>query len=286
MTDRDELVAADYFLAVLGLAMTRTILRRPSAAVPRRHEIEQVLASLDDPLYAARIPFSTHDVHEGYTTWAPVYDAPGNPVIANEEPAVHALLEGAPRGRALDAACGTGRHAAHLAALGYDVVGVDATEAMLAVARAKVPSAEFHTGRLEALLMPDESVDVVTCGLALEHVDNLGVVCKEFARVLRPGGWLVCSDTHPIMRELGTGAFVPAALGEALQLVRGHQTHMHDYLDAFAAAGLTVGRCVEPVVNEQTLASFPTSAFFPDASRQAWFGLPHLLIWQAVKNTK
>jgi hypothetical protein len=40
---------------------------------------------------------------------------------------------------------------------------------------------------------------------------------------------------------------------------------------------------VEPTVDEAALASFPTSSFFPEASRQAWFGLPHIIVWQAVK---
>src|SRR5262249_45205835 len=197
--DDEALLVADYFLATLGVAMMRTVLRDPAAAEPRRHDIERILASLDDPLHAHRMPFSRHGVEEGYSIWAPIYDAPGNPVVANEQHAVHKLLEDAPRGRALDAACGTGRHAAHLVSLGYDVIGVDATPAMLEVARTKVPGADFREGRLENLPVDDASIDVVTCGLALEHADDLGVVMKEFARVLPPGGWVVGSDTHPII---------------------------------------------------------------------------------------
>lgn len=48
------------------------------------------------------------------------------------------MLKEAPSGEALDAACATGRHAATLAELGYCVIGVDATEAMLAIARTLV----------------------------------------------------------------------------------------------------------------------------------------------------
>jgi SAM-dependent methyltransferase len=283
--DDEALLVADYFLATLGVAMMRTVLRDPAAAEPRRHDMERILASLDDPLHAHRMPFSRHGIEEGYSIWAPIYDAPGNPVVANEQPAVHKLLEDAPKGRALDAACGTGRHAAHLVSLGYDVIGVDATVAMLEVARTKAPGVDFREGRLENLPVDDASVDVVTCGLALEHVDDLGVVMKEFARVLRPGGWVVCSDTHPIMRVLGTGAFVPTPAGGALQLVRGNQTHVHDYLDAFTAAGLALGRCLEPPVTEATLQAFPTLRFIPDGTRQAFLGLPHIIVWQVFKTS-
>ena len=80
------------------------------------------------------IPMREHDVEEGYTAWAASYDGP-NPAIEGEQPIVHGMLEALEPGVALDAACGTGRHAAKLAELGHRVIGVDATEAMLAIAR-------------------------------------------------------------------------------------------------------------------------------------------------------
>ena len=46
-------------------------------------------------------------------------------------------------GAALDAACGTGRHARRLAELGHHVIGVDASPAMLERARAALPQATF-----------------------------------------------------------------------------------------------------------------------------------------------
>jgi ubiquinone/menaquinone biosynthesis C-methylase UbiE len=280
----DELVFGDYLLGVLGLATMRRIAREPSAAVARRNEMETVVKEKDAMPYALRLPFSVHDVEPGYTMWAPSYDSPGNLVVATEEPIIRSLLADAPRGRALDAACGTGRHAAHLVELGYDVIGVDTTAAMLAVAREKVPAATFHQGRLEALPVEDESVDVVTCALALEHVNDLAPVAREFARVLRPGGWLITSDTHPIMREFGVGAFIPQEDGlAALELVRGRVQHVHEYLDAYTAAGLAFRRCIEPRVDETTIPTFPSVHVFPEATRVALLGLPYLLILHMQK---
>lgn len=74
---------------------------------------------------------------------------------------------------------------------------------------AKVPGGTFHAGRLEALPLDDESVDLVTCGLALTHVDDLDPVFAEFARVLRPGGRVVTADLHPITSALGGAAAFP-----------------------------------------------------------------------------
>jgi hypothetical protein len=149
VNDTDELLAADYFLGVLGLGIMRTCLRDPSAAIPRREEMAGIVASLDELPNSLRIPFSTHDVEAGYTTWAPIYDAPGNQVVATRAadradvaPACAAV---APSTRPAD-----GRHAAHLAALGYDVIGVDATAAMLDVARANTAGIDLRLGAMES----------------------------------------------------------------------------------------------------------------------------------------
>jgi len=72
---------------------------------------------------------------EGYRSWAEFYDQPGNQLIDLEQPIVREILDGLPRGIALDAACGTGRHSAYLASLGHTVIGVDSSAAMLERAR-------------------------------------------------------------------------------------------------------------------------------------------------------
>ena len=77
---------------------------------------------------------------EGYRAWARTYDQPGNRLIDLEQPVVWPILDRMPPGLAVDAACGTGRHAEHLATLGHQVIGVDSSAEMLATAQAKVPS--------------------------------------------------------------------------------------------------------------------------------------------------
>jgi hypothetical protein len=62
---------------------------------------------------------------EGYCSWAEFYDEPGNQLVDLEQPIVREILDGLPRGVALDAASGTGRHSAYLASLGHSVIGVD-----------------------------------------------------------------------------------------------------------------------------------------------------------------
>lgn len=177
--DADTLVAGEYFLAVEGYAMIRHCVTDPSAARPRVDEMRQILAGFEEFPNSLAIPLTQHSVEEGYTAWAPRYDGP-NPAIDLEEPIVRSMIAAVPPGEALDAACGTGRHAATLAELGHRVIGVDTTEAMLAVAREKVPAADFRSGRLEQLPVEDEAVDLITCALALTHVEHLEPVMREF----------------------------------------------------------------------------------------------------------
>jgi len=67
------------------------------------------------------------DTVTGYRQWSATYDEPRNSLFDVDEPIMHDILDALPAGRALDAACGTGRYAEHLAARGHQVVGVDSS---------------------------------------------------------------------------------------------------------------------------------------------------------------
>jgi SAM-dependent methyltransferase len=185
------------------------------------------------------------DTRTGYRQWAATYDEPRNSLFDADEPVMHEIIGGLPPGDALDAACGTGRYAEHLAGLGHRVTGVDSSLDMLDRARARVPSAEFRLGDLHRLPLPDHSADLIVSGLALSHVPALGAVMAEFARVLRPGGHLVVSDAH---HEIVFRGSVPHALGPNGEpgLAPSYRHTTGDFLRAALPAGLQVRRCEEP----------------------------------------
>jgi demethylmenaquinone methyltransferase/2-methoxy-6-polyprenyl-1,4-benzoquinol methylase len=113
------------------------------------------------------------------------------------------LAELPPRGRALDVATGTGDLALELAAragAGGEVVGVDFSERMLEIARAKADArvaslggagVRFETGNALELAYPDGEFDAATVGFGARNFSDLGRGLSEMARVVRPGGRVV-----------------------------------------------------------------------------------------------
>ena len=94
-----------------------------------------------------------------------------------------------------DLGCGTGQVARTLAPFVRQVVGVDASDAMLQAARARVPSnVELRQGTLEELPIGDRELDVALLFLVLHYVVDPALCLREAARVLKPGGRLLVVD--------------------------------------------------------------------------------------------
>src|SRR3954471_6850188 len=103
-------------------------------------------------------------------------------------PVFQAVLERTrvgPGTRYLDAGCGSGMAAEMAAARGAEVSGVDAAEAMLAIARSRVPAGEFRQGDLEELPFAAESFDVVTGFNSLQYAGSPVAALREAARVAK-----------------------------------------------------------------------------------------------------
>lgn len=142
------------------------------------------------------------DAHEVYDASAESYADTNHEVAARAEyewPMVQALLPDLDGKRVLDAGTGAGHYAALLADRGAEVVGVDASAAMVEVARERHGDAATfrQTDLREALPFADGRFDVVVCQLTLEHVRDWDPVMAEFARVLGAGGTVVLSTDHP-----------------------------------------------------------------------------------------
>lgn len=135
---------------------------------------------------------------------APYYDswfdlALGQTVDALEKDLLYGLANLRSGERALDVGTGTGHFALDLAGRGLEVVGVELSSAMLAVARGKAPvlwpasPGVVHLVRSDAATLPVASAafDLVLSVTALEFVANPQRAVEEMWRAVRPGGGLV-----------------------------------------------------------------------------------------------
>lgn len=283
----------DYLLGVEGLAILRAAQRRQfDRLAERRAEIDGILGGYDQPPLAEQRDLPEAPVNDGYTAWSETYDHPTeidpDPILALEGPVMRKLIDGLPDGPVLDAGCGTGRHTAYLAEAGHDVIGVDANEGMLSVARAKLPGIEFRQGDLTALPVDDESFTSITCGLVLGHLPDIEPAVNQLARALAPGGRVAISVPHPfITAVLGWRAPIIDSKGNACEVPEYGHGH-GEYIDAFGGAGLTVRACIEPRLTAEQARWRPDAT--PDeenpfgaALEDALAGQPGAMVWVAEK---
>ncbi|TVL91046.1 class I SAM-dependent methyltransferase [Streptomyces sp. SAJ15] len=103
--------------------------------------------------------------------------------------------------RVVDLGCGAGHYAVELLERGAArVVGVDGSESMLRAAERRLGDrAVLRRHDLEEPLtfLEDQSFDLAVMALVYHHIDAREQLLAEIRRVLRPGGTLLVSTTHP-----------------------------------------------------------------------------------------
>jgi SAM-dependent methyltransferase len=178
-------------------ALEEASLLCPSCGIrfPRIGGVPLLIASSDDVA-------ATRGVGELFEEVAERYDQVFGPHIvehylSRRTSLVRQLL---PEGSVLDVGCGTGTIGVRLAAMGYAVVGVDLSPAMLqeAVQRGLTP---VYAALSTALPFPDCTFDLALTVATLHHLetpDRVAGTIMEMARVLRPGGFVVLWDHNPL----------------------------------------------------------------------------------------
>lgn len=149
-------------------------------------------------------PFSAPDVAERYAQGRPYHHR-------RTVERCLALASRTPAGPALDVACGTGLSTRALAELGFRVVGVDLTAAMVAIARQQ-EGLQFAEAAAETLPFRDGSFVLLTVSSGLHWFDAPRFFA-EAARVLAPGGALLVYEHAGV--ALGGDEHFSAWIGEA-----------------------------------------------------------------------
>ena len=125
------------------------------------------------------------------------------------EPTTERMLELQPGERALDIACGAGRFARRMAALGAEVVAFDHSERFIRRARQRTTE---NADRIDYRVMNasdpgalqslgKEQFDAAVCTMGLMDMASIEPLISTLPALLKPGGRFVFSVTHPVFNS-------------------------------------------------------------------------------------
>jgi SAM-dependent methyltransferase len=202
-----------------------------------------------------------------------------------DRPAVLAALGPVTGQRVLDAACGPGLYAESLLAAGAEVVGFDASQTMVNLARKRLGQrAQIDLARLgEPLPYPAEAFDSSICALAIHYVADRPAAFAELYRLLRAGAALVVSTQHPTINWLRKGGsyFDSVLETDTWHLptgdvqVRFWREPLSQLCAAATSAGFLINQLIEPRPTESMRELFPND--YATLNREPGFLILRLL---------
>jgi ubiquinone/menaquinone biosynthesis C-methylase UbiE len=138
-------------------------------------------------------------VREQYDQMAAKYDRRWSSYITNTLSFLQDWAQISPQDKVLDIACGTGEFERLVLTQEptQEIVGVDISEKMLAIARQKLhayPNVSFHTAPASALPFCDNSFDLVVSASSFHYFENPVAALVEMKRVLKPNGRVIILD--------------------------------------------------------------------------------------------
>jgi SAM-dependent methyltransferase len=129
--------------------------------------------------------------------WGPLWGArPADWALSEEQrvPGYEAALARValePGHRVLDVGCGVGVFLGLIAGRGAEPHGIDASEALVALARERLPEAEIRVGDMESLPYEDDTFDLVTGFTSFFFANDMVAALRDAGRVAEPGASVV-----------------------------------------------------------------------------------------------
>lgn len=183
------------------------------------------------------------NVQQAYNVWANDYDTVENKTRDLEAKALRAsVLFSAPLD-VLEIGCGTGKNTEWLLTNAKHLVAADFSAEMLAKAQEKITAnnVEFRQfdlrGRWDFI---ENRFDLITCSLALEHIEDIDFVFRQAREFLKTGGLFYIGELHPFKQYQGSKARFDTGSG-VFEL----ECFVHHVSEYFAAAKNNEFECVE-----------------------------------------
>jgi ubiquinone/menaquinone biosynthesis C-methylase UbiE len=170
---------------------------------------------------------------EAYNAWSKSYDSVKNNTRDVEAKALRETLSAKSFENVLEIGCGTGKNTMWLLTKAKNVVGADFSNEMLAKAKSKInaDNVEFvQTDVREKWNFANDTFDLITCSLILEHIENIDFVFSQANAKLKHGGLFYIGELHPFKQYNGTKARFETDTGRFELECFTH--HVSDYFDA------------------------------------------------------
>jgi ubiquinone/menaquinone biosynthesis C-methylase UbiE len=206
-------------------------------------------------------------VQQAYDNWASQYDSNDNKTRDLEAIALRETLSPFNFENCLEIGCGTGKNTVWLMQQSKSVTAVDLSDEMMVKAKNKIGSSNVSFKQADITKPWDfgeETYDLVSFSLMLEHIEHLEPIFRETAKALKRGGYVYVGELHPFKQYAGSKARFETEQG--VQVVDCYSHHLSDFTQAVGQHGLSIVS-----VNE----------YFDNNDRQA---LPRLLVLLLKKN--
>ncbi len=180
-------------------------------------------------------------IQKAYDNWSEIYDSNKNKTRDLDQKATKDMLSKITFDSVLELGCGTGKNTEWLVQKATQVVAVDFSQGMLAVAKAKIKATHvlfIPTDVAKNWDFTDQTFDLITCNLILEHIENLDFIFRQAYQKLGNKGYFFVSELHPFKQYLGTKARYETEKGIEELEVFVH--HISDFTDAALQNGFKI----------------------------------------------
>ena len=146
---------------------------------------------------------------QAYNAWSETYDSVENKTRDLEAIALRESIPASVELEILEIGCGTGKNTEWLLTKAKRLVAADFSAEMLAKAKEKITAGNVEFRQFDLRnewKLSQKQFDLITCSLALEHIEDINFVFGQARKFLRTGGLFYIGELHPFKQYQGSKA--------------------------------------------------------------------------------